>query len=1618
MASDDTFDPYYKWFGIPPAEQPADNYRLLGVSAFESDPDVIENSADARMAALQTRKTGAHALLAEKLMNEVTQARILLLHPEKKAAYDKTLKASKPQPQAETPLASPQQPPTAQAATSEPVTPDTFGLEPVTPDPFGGQAFSQQPPSGPASAQNFFAQQTAGSQTASPPGFPAAVSPRKRKPAGLPLNLILVGGAAAVLLVLVAGGLAVVLSGGTSATGTTIPGTSTPGTATAGAFTLNIPAPLRSEVTVLLDGKPLRLPADGAISVACPAGGHSIVATRAGYLPVNARVNVTPGGTDAVSLAWQRAATLRLLWPAAERAGAEVIIDRKPVNWKTGELTAGSVLLAVEPGAHTVNVVRPDLSQFSQNVEVPSRSIVDITPTWAATTSGGSNNPGSVPAALDPNGIDLMAIIDPLRHTLSGSWKKENGRLTMLPGSVPAMVLPYELPENYRLQLTMQPLSEGDKWFLVTLPTRYGPIGIRIREGAIALEIHTKKLRQARKLIKWDREPHRVEYAMNNGELTVRVDNEIMFSWKIDPAQLVPDTRYVHKPASLAAVYISNEAVFAVENIRLLPASANSVGSVSTADLSKPVVFQGHCYRRMPQQLHWREAVKACEAMGGYLCCAETQAEVDFVTSQFMQYPGFWLGGNDALVEGDWKWINGAPFNTSLWPEGQPDSYDSREQYLQMSPKNRAFNDAKDMKLGFVCEWNTETPTPPVSGAGSELAQIAINPDPKTASPPFEIDGHTYCLIDTPATWYQAEEFCRKLGGHLCSVKTQDELKVLSEKLTGKPNGYRMWTGGFLTGSQWNWTDGAPFDKDLKYSTAQKEPHARMMLERRQVAVFLKGDNALFRFNILCEWDTLHPPQLQQWRSGKALPEASDRLAVPSDVALKAAAGRIATVYNLKAASSSRETALATAAVLLEAAETEPDDALRFTLLRKTYELAAPHQAPWIATRAIERLRDRYEFARTVTEQAQMLAYATQQMKTAWEPEYVLQYAQQLIKQSRVEEDFAGVRALYQHLLQNSGKLKIPAINARISAAKDQLAAIQEMTLEAETATATLQTSPGDIDAAKKRGLYLAVVHNNWREAMPLIARDTSFPLGQAAARLVPTVNGFEPRTAELDIAIGRGWISLADEQRGATGKAKADLFKRVARDWLRPAHLNGDAQQRQSIGPALGYNNKELPARPLGLVVNGLGGQQEVAPVAVDYGGARPGNGVFARFGGKAKIEYPVVAATNYVHEIDIELHAPGGRINFMYNRRFEGIELSIIGKKGSDRYYCELHHYQGSNYTWKGKKEFKVGERVKLQVIARPGYHTLYRNDQQQLIKANYDGDSRMQISVVAGSQFTLHRSYLRPHTRYEIRRIKYPRLLPQIESDWGAAAVANHARNMGLDTKPDAASHKSYVLPANGAAFVAVKKGGFRWSAGGPNLDVTLPYNYWIARNEVSQREWLAVTGANPSRKTGSPWLPVDSVNRTQAIAYCEALNNSERRAGRLPQGYAYRLPTEAEWVYAGMGGTGSMVPLAQAEVHCSPTSRYLRRDCGTGQPNGWGIFDMQGNASEWVLDAYTKSRAGGSTSPFAQPTSKTVDFLVMGGSWWQTFGSCNLASRRLWRDFPTYSIGLRPVLAPVR
>jgi len=114
----EVFDPYHRWLGIAPKDQPPNHYRLLAIDLFESDSEVIRDAAEQRIAHVRTYQLGQHAAISQQLLNELATAKSCLLDPDRKSTYDAELRShlASPVPNA----ASTPPPPKAAAALPHP----------------------------------------------------------------------------------------------------------------------------------------------------------------------------------------------------------------------------------------------------------------------------------------------------------------------------------------------------------------------------------------------------------------------------------------------------------------------------------------------------------------------------------------------------------------------------------------------------------------------------------------------------------------------------------------------------------------------------------------------------------------------------------------------------------------------------------------------------------------------------------------------------------------------------------------------------------------------------------------------------------------------------------------------------------------------------------------------------------------------------------------------------------------------------------------------------------------------------------------------------------------------------------------------------------------------------------------------------------------------------------------------------------------------------------------------------------------------------------------------------------------------------------------------------------
>jgi formylglycine-generating enzyme required for sulfatase activity len=212
------------------------------------------------------------------------------------------------------------------------------------------------------------------------------------------------------------------------------------------------------------------------------------------------------------------------------------------------------------------------------------------------------------------------------------------------------------------------------------------------------------------------------------------------------------------------------------------------------------------------------------------------------------------------------------------------------------------------------------------------------------------------------------------------------------------------------------------------------------------------------------------------------------------------------------------------------------------------------------------------------------------------------------------------------------------------------------------------------------------------------------------------------------------------------------------------------------------------------------------------------------------------------------------------------------------------------------------------------------------------------------------------------------------------------------------------------------------------------VTIGRPFWIGRHEVTQSQYQAVTGSNPSRFQGPTYAnaaqrPVEQVSWNEAVAYCAALTASEQAAGRVPAGYVYRLPTEAEWEYCCRAGTTTEYPFGPTLV-CGQAnfslSYHSGANCFIGQtavvgsyaPNAWGLRDMVGNVLEWCLDGWDLS-ANYPASAVADPLVSTGPYRVTRGGCWSINSSFSRSALRygLTPSVASHDLGFRVVLAPI-
>jgi formylglycine-generating enzyme required for sulfatase activity len=172
--------------------------------------------------------------------------------------------------------------------------------------------------------------------------------------------------------------------------------------------------------------------------------------------------------------------------------------------------------------------------------------------------------------------------------------------------------------------------------------------------------------------------------------------------------------------------------------------------------------------------------------------------------------------------------------------------------------------------------------------------------------------------------------------------------------------------------------------------------------------------------------------------------------------------------------------------------------------------------------------------------------------------------------------------------------------------------------------------------------------------------------------------------------------------------------------------------------------------------------------------------------------------------------------------------------------------------------------------------------------------------------------------------------------------------------------------------------------------PEHWVDIRHGFWLSKYECTQAEYEAIIGPHNSAHPGYNTYPVEMVRWEAAMYYADQLTRREREAGRLPAGYVYRLPTEAEWEYACRAGTTTRYSFGDDPEYTELASygwwagnaQGHPHPVGQLRPNPWGLYDMHGNVFEWCYDSYGPY-PGASAEP-SGPKPGTAH-VYRGGSW---------------------------------
>src|SRR5438128_1842698 len=260
----------------------------------------------------------------------------------------------------------------------------------------------------------------------------------------------------------------------------------------------------------------------------------------------------------------------------------------------------------------------------------------------------------------------------------------------------------------------------------------------------------------------------------------------------------------------------------------------------------------------------------------------------------------------------------------------------------------------------------------------------------------------------------------------------------------------------------------------------------------------------------------------------------------------------------------------------------------------------------------------------------------------------------------------------------------------------------------------------------------------------------------------------------------------------------------------------------------------------------------------------------------------------------------------------------------------------------------------------------------------------------------------------TVFFARRIHMPSAIPPPTGNPAADPSGATGQATSAQVNPD-----SPALNELRAGFVQIPAGEFMMgsdtgsAAEKPAHRVRISQPFEMGKYEVTQAEWEAVMGNRPSY-FGGDRRPVEQVTWDDVQEFIGRLN-------ALDDGYAYRLPTEAEWEYACRAGSNAdYAGKLDAMAWVDENSQQMSHPVGTKQANAWGLYDMHGNVFEWCQDYYDAGYYAQSPNLDPQGPEAGSFRVKRGGAWMFSATFARSAARDLFASSYRFNyVGFRLV-----